>query len=443
MRRQRLRATARRRRSASWRRTATVLEPGRNLGFAAGCDAARATGIGRAAPAAQPRRDRRRPASGTRSRRRCARGAAGRRGWASSPPSGGTVVNTEGGVVHFTGIAWAGGAGRRRDPAAPTGRRARSGSPPAPAWRSRGRGGRRSAASPPDFFLYHEDVDLSLRRAARGAAGWGSSRGARVDHEYEFDKGPAKWRHMERNRWATIDPHLPGRAAGAARARRSRRPSWRWSPVSIAGGWFGAEARSPGSTSLRWLPRLLRERREIRRGGRIAAAEFAAALTAELDSPYLGARWRASRPLRWALRAYWSVVRALLPARLRGLAERSPAPAVARLTAVAVRPPPRAASRSSASSRATSWARIFVSSDSRRGGDREVQQEHERDAERGQEQRVRGEVDPDEVRRRAEEVVPDREHEQHHGDDHPQQRVALRQPAAADQLQDHQQHQTR
>jgi hypothetical protein len=45
----------------------------------------------------------------------------------------------------------------------------------------------------------------------------------------------------------------------------------------------------------------------------IGAARFAAWLTPDLESPYLG---RAARlaPLRWALRAYWSVVRALLGA---------------------------------------------------------------------------------------------------------------------------------
>ena len=33
--------------------------------------------------------------------------------------------------------------------------------------------------------------------------------------------------------------------------------------VSIAGGWGGQKAAGVGATSLRWLPRLLRERRAI------------------------------------------------------------------------------------------------------------------------------------------------------------------------------------
>ena len=56
---------------------------------------------------------------------------------------------------------------------------------------------------PEPFFLYQEDVDLSLRlRLAGGTIGIEPA--ARVDHDYEFAKGPAKWRYLERNRWAMI-----------------------------------------------------------------------------------------------------------------------------------------------------------------------------------------------------------------------------------------------
>jgi hypothetical protein len=61
------------------------------------------------------------------------------------------------------------------------------------------------------------------------------------------------------------------------------------------------------------MPRLLRERREIQSRRTIGAGEFAAALTADLSSPYLG-RAGSVAPLRWALRAYWSLVLALLGA---------------------------------------------------------------------------------------------------------------------------------
>ena len=61
----------------------------------------------------------------------------------------------------------------------------------------------------------------------------------------------------------------------------------------------------------RWLPRLLGERRRIQAEREIGAGEFARHLTAALDSAYLG-RAASSRPLAAVLRAYWSVVLALL-----------------------------------------------------------------------------------------------------------------------------------
>ena len=43
---------------------------------------------------------------------------------------------------------------------------------------------------PEQFFLYHEDVDLSLRLRLAGGR-LGVEPAARVDHDYEFDKGAA------------------------------------------------------------------------------------------------------------------------------------------------------------------------------------------------------------------------------------------------------------
>ena len=59
------------------------------------------------------------------------------------------------------------------------------------------------------------------------------------------------------------------------------------------------------------LPRLARERRRIQAARRIDATMFAAALTAELSSPYLGTLRRKVCLVR-ALSLYWSLVRSLL-----------------------------------------------------------------------------------------------------------------------------------
>ena len=141
------------------------------------------------------------------------------RGWAAwmglVTADGGTGVNTSGGVVHFTGIAWAGGrrpAGSARGPrevAFAVGRL------PGGAARRRGR---RRAGSP---AVTSCTTRTSTSRCGCGWRAGGSawSRAAVVDHDYEFAKGAAKWRLLERNRWATIVRCYPGPLLRAARAR--------------------------------------------------------------------------------------------------------------------------------------------------------------------------------------------------------------------------------
>ena len=288
---------------------AIVVESGRNLGFAAGCDA----GADRAsrelllflnpdAAVAPGFRD------------AIERPLADGRGWAAwmglVTADGGRVVNTEGGVVHFTGIAWAGGAGR---PIAGEADRPAAGpvafasgaclAIPRATWESEG-------GFPGPFFLYHEDVDLSLR-ARLGGGVVGIEPAAEVDHEYQFHKGPDKWRFMERNRGATLVRTYPA-ALLALLAPALAVTELALLPISLAGGW-GRQKLLAWADLVRWLPRLLRERREIQARRAVSAGEFAAALTAELSSPYLG-RLAVAAPLRWALRAYWSVVLGLLRA---------------------------------------------------------------------------------------------------------------------------------
>ena len=233
------------------------------------------------------------------------------RGWAAwqgfVTAEGGTVINTRGGAVHFTGIAWAGGAGEPVVAGGPA-----SDEPgfvsgaclavTAAAFEEAG-----GFAEP--FFLYHEDVDLSLRlRLAGGHLGVESQ--ARVDHAYEFAKGARKWRLLERNRWATVIRTYPA-ALLVPLAPVLVATEIALLPISLAGGW-GRQKGLAWLDVMRWLPRLRRERREIQASRRVGPGEFARAMTPDLDSSYLGAAGR-SRLLRALLRAYWSVVLAVLP----------------------------------------------------------------------------------------------------------------------------------
>jgi GT2 family glycosyltransferase len=286
---------------------AILVDPGENLGFAAGSNlgAGRATGelllfLNPDAVVTPGFRD------------AIERPLAAGRGWAAwmglVTARGGRVVNTEGGVVHFTGIAWAGGAGREVEYAEERGRAAEVGfasgaclAVPRVEWE-------RAGGFAGNFFLYHEDVELSLRlRLAGGRIG--IERAATVDHEYEFEKGPAKWRYMERNRWATILRTYPA-ALLALVAPALAATELALIPIALAGGWGGEKLRA-WAELVRGLPRLLGERRAIQARRAVTPGEFAAALTAELDSPYLGRVGRFA-PLRWTLRGYWSVVRAVL-----------------------------------------------------------------------------------------------------------------------------------
>ena len=114
---------------------------------------------------------------------------------------------------------------------------------------------------------------------------------------------------MERNRWAVLVRLYPGPLlvliAPALLATELAILA-----AATAGGWapekFGAMR-----DAVRSLPRLLRERRAIKRTREVSAATFASWLSADLSSPYFGAVTR-SLPVRLGLRAYWALVRRLL-----------------------------------------------------------------------------------------------------------------------------------
>jgi GT2 family glycosyltransferase len=205
-------------------------------------------------------------------------------------------VNSSGGVIHFTGIAWAGQApvAEPRDVAFLSGACL---AVPRATWEGAG-------GFAEHYFMYQEDVDLSLRLRLAGGR-LGVEPAAVVDHDYEFAKGPAKWRRLERNRWATILRCYPAPLL-ALLAPALLATEAGLLVIAAAGGWLPQKLAAWGDVA-RALPRLLRERRAVQATRTITAAEFAAWLTPALDSPFLGRAARL-RPLGWALRAYWRVV---------------------------------------------------------------------------------------------------------------------------------------
>jgi GT2 family glycosyltransferase len=231
------------------------------------------------------------------------------RGWAAwqalVAEAGGTRINSFGNPLHFTGIVWAGGHGRPIAEAPPAGEvPVLSGAClaiPLTTWR-------RLDGFPERFFLYHEDVDVSLRLRLAGGV-LGIEPAAVVDHDYEFGAREHKWRWLERNRYAFLVRVFPTPllilVAPALIATELALIA-----VAIAGGWGRQKLAADGEV-VRWLPRLLRERRRVQASRTIGSAEFAAWLTPDLDSPFIAAAAR-SLPARLLLRGYWRAVRLLL-----------------------------------------------------------------------------------------------------------------------------------
>ncbi|HET7053507.1 MAG TPA: glycosyltransferase family 2 protein [Solirubrobacterales bacterium] len=283
---------------------ARIVHGGGNLGFAAGCNAgaaqARRELLVILNPDAAPR-----PGWGEAIRRPW----LARRGWAAwqalVAEGEGETINSAGNPVHFTGLVWAGGHGRPLAEApAPGEVTALSGAClaiPRRAWEEVG-------GFPADYFLYHEDVDLSLRLRLGGAA-IGIEPDAVVDHDYEFGAREHKWRWLERNRHAFLLRAYPTSLlillAPALVATELALYA-----VAVRGGW-GRQKLAAHVEAIRWLPRLLRERRQVQATRTVTAAEFAAWLTPDLDSPFIPTAAR-SVPARILLRSYWRAVRLLL-----------------------------------------------------------------------------------------------------------------------------------
>ena len=225
----------------------------------------------------------------------------------------GEAINTSGGILHFTGFGWAGqmGAPTAAAPRQPTEVGFLSGAclaVPRARWLELG-------GFPEHFFMYCEDVDLSLKLRLTGGR-LAVAPDAIVRHDYEFAKGHNKWRLLERNRWATVIRTYPSALLLLTFPALLAAELAVWAAAS-RGGWARMKALATADL-VATLPALLRERRSIQAGRRVSSAAFAAPMTAELSSPYLGSVAHSPATSR-ALRAYWCAVRGVL-----GLLERPP-----------------------------------------------------------------------------------------------------------------------
>lgn len=278
-----------------------VIESGRNLGFAAACrlgvEATRSPLVLLLNPDA-------RVVPGAVALLRAV--AAARPAWAAWQPlvllpDG--RVNTAGGVVHFLGIGWAGRCGEDAAtvPSGPYETAFASGA----ALVIRREAWHELDGMRDDYFLYGEDLDLGLRLWLAGRR-VGVEPRARVEHDYEFDKGARKWYLLERNRWRTLIATYPAPLLAAV-APALLAAEIGLLAVAARGGWLPEKLRAQAAT-IAWLPHARARRRAVQRTRRVGAAEFAAQLHGRLDNPFLPV----PRPLSALAAGYWRVVRSLL-----------------------------------------------------------------------------------------------------------------------------------
>ncbi len=338
---------------------------------------------------------------------------------------GGARVNSAGNVVHFAGFTWAGGDGLPASEAPRTPRPVPSLSGaclavPRAEWD-------RLGGFAEQFFTYLEDTDLSLRLRLAGGE-LGIEPAAAVEHRYEFSKpGSAKWRHLERNRWAMLIRTYPA-ALLALIFPALLLTELALVAVSIAGGWFPAKLRA-NLDLIRLLPRLLGERRAIR---------------AQRTVPRRRVRRGAER------RARLGVPRpggADPPAAL-GAADLLVGGAGAARRRLARRVGPRVAGAGRGPGARAQFlieprgllGEHLVLLGQARDRHREVEQQQEHEAEGDPEQRVGRCRDPEQVGDLVEQVRPGREQQHDHAGGEPEQRVALAEPPLADKLEHEQQH---
>jgi GT2 family glycosyltransferase len=284
---------------------ATVLAPDANLGFAGGANAGVAASSAPLVLLLNP--DATMGPGALDALRAVASAEPGWGAWqALVTLPGGAVVNSAGNPVHFLGFAWAGDHGR--PVAAEDGRRT------VPTVSGAALCARRTAWAAAQgfdarYFLYGEDLDLSLRLRL---AGWelGLEPAARVEHDYAFVKGDYKWFHLERNRWWTVLAVYPAPLL-ALLAPALLAFELALLPAAAAGGWLRPKRAAIGA-GLRSLGAVRARRRAVQATRAITPRAFAAQLTPRLDSEFLGAAGR-SRAAALVLSAYWALVRALLP----------------------------------------------------------------------------------------------------------------------------------
>jgi GT2 family glycosyltransferase len=289
---------------AERRESVDVIRPGRNLGFAGGCNlgAERATEDvllflnpdtvvtpGAVAELARTVSD---AAVG---------GAMARLVLASDP----TTLNSGGAAIHISGMGWSTGHG---EPAGEPGGIKEVTYANGSALAMRRGLFEQLGGFTEELFLYHEDLELGWRARMRGLRNI-QNRGVDVLHAYEHGRNPVKYYFMERNRIVFVS------TAYSLRLLLLLSPvllcaELGLTAVSIKERWFRAKVSGWGwcAANAGWIAR---HRRRLQRERTVPDRELARYLTPIVD-PAMIELPRFVRFVNPLLAGYWSLVRRLL-----------------------------------------------------------------------------------------------------------------------------------
>ena len=190
-------------------------------------------------------------------------------------------VNSASNTIHLSGLSWCAGYGEEPSDYRPA---------PAPVALSganlvvRTQAWKRLGGFAPDYFLYYEDTDLSFRLRSLGYE-LGIVPGARIRHDYEFDKSRQKWFFLERNRYVFILRNWPLSLLIVLAPLHIVTELGLWL-ASVFQGRLLIRIHAVASF-LRLLPRLLRQRRNISRQRVASAYECLRMLEPRIDTPLL------------------------------------------------------------------------------------------------------------------------------------------------------------
>lgn len=281
-----------------------VLSPGRNLGFAGGCNLAAHHARGEILVLVNSDAIVK-PDAIARLVKAVGRAGVGMATASIRLADDSRRLNSGGNVVHFLGFSWAGRFGELAplaEPEAPV--TAASGACMAirrSLWEA-------LEGFNEDFFAYYEDAELSLRCWHRGLSVVYVP-GAVALHRYEFSRNPLKYYLAERNRLLMILTTYPSRTLVAV-APALVVVETLVVGASVVGGWWREKLKG-WSWLIRHHEAIRARRARVQRDRRVSDRQLAPLFVSRLDPgnyplPELVGL------LGWWLRGYWALVRRFL-----------------------------------------------------------------------------------------------------------------------------------